>query len=53
MPDISNVFRLFISPTFADFQAEREALRRNMFPLFTSLAPRAALAFLLPIYDGA
>ena len=37
MPAISNVVRLFVSSTFADFTMEREALRTEVFPAVRTL----------------
>src|SRR4030042_948074 len=38
MPQISKIFRIFISSTFSDLKAERNALQERVFPRLRALA---------------
>lgn len=45
MPGGTRTFRVFVSSTFSDFQAEREALRRKVFPRLREFCRARAASF--------
>ncbi len=45
MPQTARTFRIFVSPTFSDLRAERNALQARVFPRLRELAEAHACRF--------